>query len=281
VLFKGPEAEIKRKEDMMLSYLKILRPSIILLTAFSVIASAFIVGYYQFSLVIAVIVACLVAAAGNVTNDYFDYEIDKINKPKRVLPSGKMKRRTAAYYALGLYVLSIVFAMFLNINMILFALLNIAITIVYAWKLKATFLGHFVDSWLASSIFLFGSLLSGINATIILLFCLSYLGNLAREITKGIEDMEGDRKIGARTLPVITGKMFASWTAISFAIFAVIVSFVPYISGLLGVRYLLVVIVADLIYLFACFVLMVNPTKSQKLMKIGMFVALVAFLVGV
>jgi len=266
---------------MMLSYLKIIRPSVILLTAFAILASALIVGYYQYDLVIAVLVACLVAAAGNVTNDYFDYEIDKINKPKRVLPSGKMKRKTAILYAIVLYSISIVLVLFLNMNMVLFAFLNIPITILYAWKLKGTFVGHFVDSWLASSTFLFGSLLVGVNATIVFLFCLSYLGNLAREITKGIEDIEGDRKAGARTLPVITGKMFASWAAIFFVIFAVIVSFVPYLFGLLNIYYLLLVILADVIYLFSCFILMVNPAKSQKLMKIGMFVAFIAFLSGI
>jgi geranylgeranylglycerol-phosphate geranylgeranyltransferase len=282
VLFKGPEAKVERKEDMMISYLRILRPSIIFLTAFAVLVSSFIVGFYQYQILVAVVVASLIAGAGNVTNDYFDYEIDKINKPKRVLPSGKMKRKNAIIYAAMLYAVADVLALvFLNYNMFLFAILNTGVAIIYAWKIKSTPFGHFLDSWLASSTFLFGSLLVGINATIIILFIMSYLGNFGREATKGIEDMEGDRKMGARTLAVVTGKVFTSWAAISFIIFAIIISFIPYVFHLLNIYYLGLIILSDMIFIYSCVLLMLNPKKSQKIMKLAMFVTLIAFLVGI
>ncbi len=268
---------------MMLSYLKIIRPSVILLAAFAVLVGSLIVGYYQpFQIIIAVLVAFLVSGAGNVTNDYFDYEIDRINKPKRMIPAGKMKRRNAAIYAVTLYVLAVVLAvLFLNYYMTLLALVNIPITFFYAWKIKKTPFGHFVDSWLASSAFLFGGLLGSINATVIFLFSVAYMSNLSREITKGIEDMEGDKKAGAKTLPIVTGRLFAAWIAIFFIIFSIIISFIPFLSGLLNIRYLILVILADLIFVFSCFVLLINPAKSQKIMKIAMFVAIIAFLVGI
>jgi geranylgeranylglycerol-phosphate geranylgeranyltransferase len=267
----------------MLSYLKILRPSIVFLAAFAVLVGSLIVGYYQpFQILAAVLVVFLVSGAGNVTNDYFDYEIDRINKPKRVLPAGKMKRRNAAIYAAALYALAVVLAvLFLNYYMILLALVNMTITFFYAWKIKRTPFGHFVATWLASSAFLFGGLLSDINATVIFLFSMAYMSNLSREITKGIEDMEGDKKAGAKTLPIVTGRIFASWVAIFFIIFSVIISFIPFLSGLLNINYLFLVILSDLIFMFSCFVLLINPAKSQKIMKIAMFVAIIAFLVGV
>ena len=227
---------------MMFSYLKILRPSVILLTSFAVLASAIIVGYYQYQVLFAILVASLIAGAGNVTNDYFDYEIDKINKPKRVLPSGKISRKNAIIYAAFLYVIADVLALiFLNYYMFLFATISIGIAIIYAWKIKSTPFGHFLDSWLASSTFLFGALLVSINPTIILLFLMSYLGNFGREVVKGIEDMEGDRKHGARTLAVATSKVFASSVAMSFIIFAIIISFIPYMFHLLSIYYLFLV----------------------------------------
>ena len=269
----------------MLSYLKILRPSVVFLAAFAVLVGAIIVGYYQpFQILIAILIASLVAGAGNVTNDYFDYEIDKINKPKRALPSGKIKRKNAALYAAILYVLAIVLLVtFLNnfYNMILLALINIPITFLYAWKIKRTPFGHFFDSWLASSTFLFGAFLSDINATVLLLFSMSYLANLGREIAKGIEDMEGDKKIGAKTFSVITGKTFAAWAAASFIIFAVIISFIPFLFNLLNINYLFLVILSDAILIFSCFILLVDPAKSQKIMKVAMFVAIFAFLIGI
>jgi geranylgeranylglycerol-phosphate geranylgeranyltransferase len=164
--------------------------------------------------------------------------------------------------------------------MSLLALANITITFLYAWKIKRTPFGHFVDSWLASSAFLFGGLLGSINATVIFLFSMAYMSNLSREITKGIEDMEGDKKAGAKTLSIVTGRLFASWVAIFFIIFSIIISFIPFLFGLLNIRYLILVTLADLIFVFSCFVLLIDPAKSQKIMKIAMFVAIIAFLVG-
>lgn len=267
----------------MTSYIKILRPSVVFLAAFAVLVGAIIVGYYQpFQILIAVLVASLITSAGNVTNDYYDYEIDKINKPKRVIPSGKIKRKNAAFYAAISYVLANVLGIFfLNPEMILLALFNTFVAFVYAWKIKRTFLGHFVDSWLAASTFLFGALFVNISATIIFLFSMSYLANLGREITKGIEDIKGDKKIGAKTLPVVLGKILSSWVAIFFIIFAIAISLIPYFFNLLNINYLLLVIFADLIFLFSCFILLFNPAKSQKIMKIAMFLAIIAFLVGI
>jgi geranylgeranylglycerol-phosphate geranylgeranyltransferase len=267
----------------MLSYLKILRPSIIFLTAFAVLVGALIVGYYQLtSIIIAIIVASLIAGAGNVTNDYFDYEIDKINKPGRAIPSGKLKRKNASYYALVLYLIANVLAiLFLNFYMILLAIFNTFVTFFYAWKIKKTVFGHFIDSWLTSSTFLFGGLLAALNATVILLFSAAYLANLSREITKGIEDREGDRKVGAKTFAVVTGNIFSAWVAISFIIFSIIISFIPYLFNLLNIYYLFLVVMADLIFVFSCFIILINPAKSQKIMKIAMFLAIIAFLVGI
>ena len=180
---------------MMLSYLRILRPSVVILALIAVLVGALVsrvvFDYSHFILLsVALTVAGLVAGAGNVVNDYFDCAIDKINKPKRPIPSGKIKRKTAALYAAVLYAAAAVLSVaFLNINMITLSFFNIVVTVVYSWKAKKTVLGHFVDSWLASSSFLFGALLSAVNIPVILLFSMAYFGNLAREIAKGVEDM--------------------------------------------------------------------------------------------
>jgi geranylgeranylglycerol-phosphate geranylgeranyltransferase len=109
---------------------------------------------------------------------------------------------------------------------------------------------------------------------------MAYLANLGREITKGIEDIKGDKKIDAKTIPVVIGKISSSWIAVFFIIFAIVISFIPYFFNLLNLNYLFLVILADLIFVFSCFILLFNPAKSQKIMKIAMFVAIIAFLVG-
>ena len=61
------------------------------------------------SLLLAVIVA-LITAGGNVINDIFDIDIDRINRPDRPLPAGKISPGAAKTYALALFLSGIVLA---------------------------------------------------------------------------------------------------------------------------------------------------------------------------
>jgi len=267
---------------MMLSYLEVLRIPNAFMSVIAVIVSAILVSFFNpLQILIACLAVFLISSGGMVINDYFDYAADKINRPKRALPAGRISRKNALAYSLILFFIGNALVFFLNFQMSVLALFNTFLLIAYSWKLKKTILlGNFTVSWLSASIFLFGSLLKSLTATIFILFLLSFSSTIGREITKAIEDMEGDKKIKARTLPIALGKSFAGWIAAIFIIFAVIFSPLPYIFHLLSINYLLLVTIADMIFLYSCFAIFISPKKSQKMMKIAMFVALIAFLIG-
>jgi geranylgeranylglycerol-phosphate geranylgeranyltransferase len=268
---------------MMLSYLKILRPVNGLMSVFAVFIAAMLVGFpVSLPLLLAFLVVFLVSGAGMVINDYFDYEIDKVNRPKRPLPSGKISRKNALIYAVFLFVIANLVALYLNIYMFGLVLLNTLVALVYSWRLKKRLLmGNVLVSWLVASTFFFGSLLTGtITVVILILFMLSFSANMGREITKTIEDVEGDRKAKANTLPIVAGKKFASLIACAFVLFSIAFSFMPYLFNLLNIYYLILVIIADMGFAVSCFTILITPRKSQKIMKVSMFVALLAFLVG-
>lgn len=267
----------------MKHYLKILRLNVCLLGVFGVLVGAFVSDYLNYTnILIAALVAFLVCGAGNTINDYFDYEIDKINKPHRPIASGKISRKNSLIYAGILYVLAIIFVSFLNKYNIILALFNIFITLIYSWKLKKLpLIGNFCPSWLAASSFMFGSLLTAkLNVTVLLLFIMAFSANTGREIAKAIEDIKGDMKMGYKTLPIVTNQNFAKWVTIIFIFFAIIFSPMPYILNLLSANYIYIVTIADLIFGASCFILIFNPAKSQKIMKIGMFIAIIAFILG-
>lgn len=267
----------------MFAALEILRPSVLALAAIAVLTGSLVAGYWQpVPMVMAALVAMLIAGGGNVINDIFDYEIDKVNRPKRPLPSGRMPVKNAKIYTVALLVLSIVLALlFLNIWQVALALFNILVAFVYSWRLKkAPLVGNFCPSWLAASGFLFGALFTGIGATVVLLFMMAFFANTGRELAKAIEDVPGDRKAGYRTLPIVFGKNFAAGIAIVFVLFAVLLSPLPWALGLLSTKYLYVVFVADLLFAVACYLLLMNARKGQMIMKIAMFVSIVAFLSG-
>ena len=269
---------------MMLAYLELLRPFNGLMAVFSVFIAAMLVGFpISYQLLAAFLVVFLVSGGGMVINDYFDYKADKINRPKRPIPSGKVSKKNALIYSIILFAAANIIALLLNFYMFGLAVFNTFVTFVYSWKLKKKLLiGNITVSWLVASTLFFGSLLKEmLSVIVIILFMLSFSANLGREITKSIEDVKGDKKLKANTLPILVGKNFAGWIACIFILFPVIFSFMPYVMGLLNINYLIVVLIADVIFAASCFLILISPRKAQKFMKIAMVIALIAFLVGI
>ena len=269
---------------MMFAYLEILRPSVFLLGMLGVLVGALLAGVSSIEMIaLGIFITFLVTGGGNVINDYFDYEIDKVNRPKRPIPSGRIGRSSALIYSIALFVAALSLSVMLNAYALVLVAFNIFLSILYSWKLKAKpLLGNLCPSWLAASTFVFGSLLVGhFDLAVLSLFLMAFSGNTAREIVKAVEDLKGDKKAGYKTLPVVIGVHFSNFVALSFLIIGILLSFIPYGLGIFGINYLYAIFIADLVFSAAGFMMMTNPTKSQKMMKIGMFLTIAAFLVGI
>lgn len=226
----------------------------------------------------------LITGAGNAINDYFDAGIDAVNRPDRPIPSGRLKKESAYKFSFLLFAGGALTAYFIGTVPFFIAIINSILLYLYAFSLKRkVFVGNLSVSYLTGSTFLFGGAaygLKGIEATSVLFF-LSMLATLAREIVKAIEDMEGDRKDGAVTLPNRIGERPSAYIASAVGLLAVLLSPLPYITGLFKDSYLLVVGIADVVFLYAVFlILKKNPSASSKYFKVAMFFALVAFIAG-
>ncbi|MDL5503145.1 MAG: UbiA family prenyltransferase, partial [Candidatus Methanoperedens sp.] len=130
---------------------------------------------------------------------------------------------------------------------------------------RKVLIGNLSVAYLTGSTFLFGGAaygLKGIDVTSVLFF-LSILATLAREIVKTIEDIDGDKKDGAVTLPIRIGERPSAYTASVIGFLAILLSPVPYIMGLFNEYYLLVVVIADITFLYAVYlILKKNPSVS-------------------
>ena len=226
----------------------------------------------------------LITGAGNAINDYFDADIDAINKPMRPIPSGRVSRNAALGLSLLLFGLGIALAYTINIICFAIALLNSLMLIVYARNLKRTALaGNVSVGYLTGSTFLYGGALFEIPGLVQTsgLFALAMLATIAREIAKDIEDIDGDSAMGLDTLPIRIGSRRAGYAASAFGLVAVLLSPVPYLSLGFSVWYLVVVVFADLCFLIAILRLKKGDAAgSSKLFKRAMAVALLAFVVG-
>ena len=73
--------------------IKIFRPENVIITFVAVIVGAIIstgIKSLQLNIIWGAVSLAFACAAGNVINDIYDIEIDKINKPNRVLPTGSL-----------------------------------------------------------------------------------------------------------------------------------------------------------------------------------------------
>ena len=61
----------------------------------AIVAYLIATGTIVFGVILLMAVVVLITAAGNVINDYYDAEIDKINRPERPIPSGAVGRDAA------------------------------------------------------------------------------------------------------------------------------------------------------------------------------------------
>jgi len=228
----------------------------------------------------------VITGAGNAINDYFDAGIDAINRPGRPIPSGRITRNCAFRFSIVLFAAGIIISYFIGTNLIpfLIAVFNSILLYLYASYLKKKVLvGNLGVSYLTGSTFLFGGAAyggKGIQVTLILFF-LSMLATFAREIVKTIEDIEGDRKDGATTIPIKIGERPAAYLACALGILAVFLSPLPYLMGMFNEYYLAVVGIADMVFLYAMLqILRKNPTLSSKYFKVAMFLAMLAFIAG-
>ncbi len=267
----------------MFAWIEITRPSVWILSGFAALVGALLGGIsppFALPFFAAIAAVILITAGGNALNDYYDKDIDRVNKPERPIPSGRVSDVGARMLGFALIILGVLLTAFTTVYMLAFAVLNSIILVAYNAKIKRTAAGHPVDSWLAASTYLFGSLLTGgISVAVWVIFAMSFLSNLGREIVKGMEDLAGDRKAKLKTLAMVLGE-YAPHASTALIIVALIISPIPYLLGALGIYYIALLIPSLLIQLYSAYTAFSEPGKAQKFMKGGMFVGIFAFLAG-
>ena len=270
----------------MKGYLKLFRLGNCAMASHGALLAAFVcVGIdglsdFRAEILFSMAVVASFTAAGNAYNDYFDREVDKKAHPERPLPSGTVTPYGTALSAVVLFALSAALSVFVNLWSVTIVVTSILVMVGYERFLKAEGLGgNLAISWLTGALFLFGGSAVDSLGLAWILAALAFLATLGREIVKDIQDIEGDR--GSRvTLPMRIGTVKAGWVGSGAFLAAVGLSPLPYLLDLLSIWYVPAVAVADGIFIYCALIHFRNPEKGQKVAKLAMLVALVAFLLG-
>ncbi|MCQ2971213.1 geranylgeranylglycerol-phosphate geranylgeranyltransferase [Methanobrevibacter gottschalkii] len=275
-------------------YIEILRPGNALMGAISIILVALIDKTISIPVILAMIAVFFETSAGNVINDYFDYKIDLINKPERPIPSGRISLKNGRNYGYSLFAAGTVCGFLISYitnNWIPFGIVLFAdiILYLYAYTLKTTpLIGNLTVGFMTGFGFVFGGFsINNPNIIITSLFLgfFAFVMTTAREIVKDIEDIEGDKTDGAKTLPILIGEKKPAILAAILIIIDSALCPLLYYYHIFGILYLVVIAFAVMLFIYSAILILKSQkreiaAKVSKNLKIGMLIAFVAFIFG-
>ncbi|MDB5282232.1 MAG: ubiquinone biosynthesis protein UbiA [Bacteroidota bacterium] len=237
----------------MMAFLRLIRITNLLIIALSLLLFYYLilvpvhfnslhttlVPFTNFEVGLFVLSVVLVAAAGNIINDYFDFQLDKEFKPDRPLAAGKISLDSAVYLHAALAFAGMGIGFYLgwknnNYRIGYVYIISVLLLYVYSSYLKKLpLVGNLVISMLTAFPFLLlllfeANFLKTINfegaaySLLILIWQVkfysgfAFITNLAREVVKDIEDKQGDAEYNINTVAVqfgdTTAKIIAAFT---------------------------------------------------------------------
>ncbi len=218
----------------MISFLKLTRPVNLLLIILvqGIIKYGLLetldvqVSLDNFRFRLLVFATVCIAAAGNVINDIFDVNIDRINKPQQVIVGRRITEKSAYNFYIILNILGVGVGFYLS-NLLdhpglaaVFIVIS-ALLYVYATQLKSILLlGNILISLLVASsllILILFDIFPAIDTELkesqvlssqaILMYAgFAFFINFIREIVKDLQDIDGDKNGGRKTLPIVLGR---------------------------------------------------------------------------
>lgn len=230
----------------------------------------------QFTLLL--VASILIAAAGYIINDYFDLDIDQVNKPQKVVVNAIISRRWVIFWHMSLSMIGIyatIYALPFNNfwHLVLANMFSVIFLWVYSTSLKKQLLiGNILISvltaWVIGVLYFSKYPLDALNTIsqpnsqnvrffrlTILYAGFAFVITLIREVIKDMEDMEGDRKYGCKTMPIVWGlnvsKTFvAVWMVVLIAALVLLQLYVIQMGWWWSIAYCLCLVVAPLIVAF-------------------------------
>jgi 4-hydroxybenzoate polyprenyltransferase len=261
-------------------------------------------GHYFVLLMISSIV---IAAAGYIINDYFDLNIDQVNKPDKLIVEKVINRRWVILWHLLLSLIGILLFLYIDIKtntrfltianagcvLLLFLysislkkkLLvgNILISILTAWVIL-------VIAWAETSNLLqtmaIGSYTEKITRITFLYAGFAFVISLIREVVKDMEDIEGDRRYGCKTMPIVWGiiasKIFiAVWLVVLIAALSIVQFYVLQFRWWWSAAYCIIFIIVPLLHIFRKLFQANTSADYHKLstaIKVTMFTGILSML---
>jgi len=240
-----------------------------------------------------VLASILIAAAGYIINDYFDINIDRVNKPQRLIIDNTISRRWAMFFhflfsLIGL-VLTALVSKSLN-NGLLFTLNLISVIILWFYStifkrklLVGNIIISLLSAWVVMVLYVcelqidFNGVFLMSNQSMLKIYQLAvvyagfaFIVSLVREIIKDMEDIEGDRKYSCQTMPIVwgieTSKLFVSvWIVVLGAMLLFMMGYAFLKSFFVLSAYVLFFLIIPLFNMFLMLFRSSQPSDFKRL----------------
>ena len=272
------------------AYIFITRPVNVILTFLVVVVGAFICvisDYSIYIILLAALSAALTAGAGNIINDIYDKEADKINHPERSLAKGLINSRNAWIEYFILTLLAVAASSFINQNALVIVILTSVLLYLYSARLKKIpLLGNITIAYLTGLAFIFGGISVNYVRGAFIPAVFAFLINFIRELIKDMDDIDGDTKVGLQTFPKRFG-MKATILLITFLTVSLIAStFYPFIKDIYTIEFFVLAMLAVnpiLVYFLKLLYekdAIKNLNKLNNMLKFNMLFGLLAIFLG-
>lgn len=250
-----------------------------------------------------IVASVFIAAAGYIINDYFDLNIDQVNKPNQNVINRTISRRWAILWHLLLSIAGIVATVLaVGVGRWHLILAN-TICVILLWLYSTSFkrqvlIGNVVISLLTAWTVLifffakvpFAAAFGSTDPLTVKFFRVAFLYagfafiiSLIREAVKDVEDMEGDRRYGCKTLPIVAGvvatKIYtAVWIVVITAALVILQLYVLQFKWWWAIAYSVLFVIIPLIILFYRHYLAVSTKDFAQLSRLTKLIMLAGIL---
>jgi len=271
-------------------HIKLLRPLNVFTSGLAMVIGSGILGTLNDTgtlLLVMAVVMCF-AGAANALNDVVDYEIDKINRPMRPLPSGFVKKRTALFISILLFSMGTLACLELSeAAKVIGIVIALPFMVLYSKYLKGMpLIGNMIVAFILGLSFLFCGAAFNNMSPMWIPMILAFGLTLVRELVKDIADMEGDQSVGLKTFPITAGIEKSIQLSIFLSACIGMGAFIPYLYGTYGIWYGILLILGVEIPLGVVVVSLLNnpgissATHGARILKFSTLIGLIAIYAG-
>lgn len=285
-------------KDKILGFLKLIRFGVSLFGCIGLFVSGILaedLKGFQIEYLFAFFIVFISASGAFALNDYYDFEVDKINNRKdRPLAIGLLSRKIALITAIVSLIIVVLLSLLLNFAAMILTFISVPIFYVYSMGLKKRlFFKNFLIAFSYLSTIFLGSFIidSSLEPIIIYFAVMGFIVGFANEIMFDIADVKGDYGLGIKTISTKYGIKRAAHISTILYIVIIVLDLLPFFVKIdqrlyLDYLFLILILIPVISYIILTISLLKKQTsknilKLRNLVFIIMQIGTISYLIGV